>query len=123
MGKFEPEDVDTSLCTHGLFAYADLDKDKWEIAPGDMFNDFGPADCPNNPGECVKDAYRRFTALASEDFVPMLSVGESASNSNVFKLRELLCIFVRILGLCSLQIYLIRSLSLAGRLPFLASFK
>eukprot|EP00095_Tigriopus_kingsejongensis_P009617 maker-scaffold328_size205007-snap-gene-0.19 protein:Tk09617 transcript:maker-scaffold328_size205007-snap-gene-0.19-mRNA-1 annotation:"chitinase isoform x1" len=71
-GRFDVTWVDTDLCTHGLYAYADIDTNSWFLMPTDPWYDLGPSDC--GPGECNFDSYRRFTALASETFVPMLSV-------------------------------------------------
>eukprot|EP00095_Tigriopus_kingsejongensis_P005401 maker-scaffold1503_size38295-snap-gene-0.4 protein:Tk05401 transcript:maker-scaffold1503_size38295-snap-gene-0.4-mRNA-1 annotation:"probable chitinase 2" len=73
-GRFDVSWVDTNLCTHGLYAYADIDSNSWSLMSADPWFDLGPSDC--KPGQCIFDSYRRFTSLASETFVPMLSVGE-----------------------------------------------
>ncbi|TRY80597.1 hypothetical protein TCAL_17442 [Tigriopus californicus] len=72
-GHFDVAWVDPTLCSHGIYAYADIDTATWSLMPVDPWYDLGPMDC--GPGECNFDSYRRFTALASETFTPMLSVG------------------------------------------------
>ena len=39
MGKFTPNDIDPSLCTHIVYAYAVMDKDNLIVKPGDEWLD------------------------------------------------------------------------------------
>lgn len=74
-GKFDVEDIDPFLCTHGFYGFADLDNITWTIYVYDPWFDLAPEDC--EPGYCNYDGYRRFVALKNinPNFVPMLSVG------------------------------------------------
>ena len=73
--KFDVEDFDPFLCSHGFYGFADLDNATWTITAWDPWFDLAPEDCP--PGYCNYNGFRRFTDLRSvnPDFVPMLSIG------------------------------------------------
>ncbi|TRY63193.1 hypothetical protein TCAL_02085 [Tigriopus californicus] len=73
MGKFDIEDIDTQYCTHGFYGFADLDNITWTMYAYDPWYDLAPEDC--EPFYCNYDSYRRFTALGSDKFVPILSIG------------------------------------------------
>ena len=75
-GKFDVEDIDPWLCTHGFYGFADLDNITWTIYAYDPWYDLAPGDC--EPGYCNYDSYRRFVNLKSvnPNFVPMLSIGK-----------------------------------------------
>ena len=38
-GKFSPANIDSTLCTHFVYAYSVLDKDTQQIKPGDEWLD------------------------------------------------------------------------------------
>ena len=75
-GKFDIDDIDPNLCTHGFYGFADLDNQTWTIYSYDPWYDLAPEDC--EPGYCNYDSYRRFVALKEQnpDFVALLSVGK-----------------------------------------------
>jgi len=74
-GKFDVEDFDASLCTHGFYGFAVLNNVTWEIRSYDPWYDLAPEDC--EPYQCNFNSFRRFTNLTKDNpnFVPMLSVG------------------------------------------------
>jgi len=80
-GKFDVDNIDPELCTHGFYGFADLSNTTWEIVPVDPWYDLAPDDC--EPGYCNYDSYRRFTALADShpNFHPIISVGGWNSGS------------------------------------------
>jgi len=100
-GKFDIDNIDTSLCTHGFYGFADLnnntaDPHVWELVAYDPWYDQAPDDCnewanncdPNGDGSicCHYDSYRRFVALkdSNPEFVPMLSIGGWNAGSKKF---------------------------------------
>ena len=72
-GKFDVDDVDTTLCTHGFYGFADLDNHTWEIYAYDPWYDLDASDC--GEGLCNYNSYRRFTNMKSDNFKTILSVG------------------------------------------------
>ncbi|CAL4094059.1 unnamed protein product [Meganyctiphanes norvegica] len=68
-GKFSVEDINPSLCTHVIYAFAGLDSTTSEIKVLDPWNDL-----PDNYG---KNAYGRFTGLKSQNpnLKTMLAIG------------------------------------------------
>ena len=77
-GKFDVDDIDPNLCTHGYYGFADLDNATWTLKVIDPWYDLGPQDCPLGDAECHYDSYRRFIALKeqSSNFKPMISIGK-----------------------------------------------
>ena len=75
-GKFDVDDIDPNLCTHGFYGFADLDNSTWTIKIYDPWYDQHPDDCAE--GYCCYDSYRRFIKLKDQapDFVPMISIGK-----------------------------------------------
>ncbi|KAL1138266.1 hypothetical protein AAG570_009955, partial [Ranatra chinensis] len=62
-GKFLPEDIDTSLCTHIVYAFAVLDSERLEIKSHDSW-----ADIDNN-------FYSKVAALAAKGIKVLLGLG------------------------------------------------
>jgi len=100
-GKFDVDNIDVNLCTHGFYGFADLnnrteDPHAWELVAYDPWYDQKPDDCnewanncdPNGDGTvcCHFDTYRRFVALKDKnpDFVPMISIGGWNAGSKKF---------------------------------------
>ena len=77
-GKFDVDDIDPNLCTHGYYGFADLDNATWTLKVIDPWYDLGPQDCPLGDAECHYDSYRRFIGLKkqSSNFKPMISIGK-----------------------------------------------
>lgn len=86
-GKFDIDDIDPNLCTHGFYGFADLDNITWTIYPYDPWFDLAPEDC--EPGYCNYNSYRRFIALKeiNPNFIPMLSIGKEENSSYYIKRR------------------------------------
>jgi chitinase len=83
-GKFDVDQFDADLCTHGFYGFADLNNKTWEIVPYDPWYDLAPEDCGENGGMyCHFDSYRRFVNLKQThpNFVPILSLGGWNSGS------------------------------------------
>jgi len=100
-GKFDVPNIDTSLCTHGFYGFADLnnrteDPHAWELVAYDPWYDQAPDDCndwanncdPGGDGSlcCHFDSFRRFVALKDKnpEFVPMISIGGWNAGSKKF---------------------------------------
>jgi len=100
-GKFTVDNIDSSLCTHGFYGFADLnnrteDPHAWELVAYDPWLDQAPDDCndwanncdPNGDGSicCHYDNYRKFVALkdTNPEFVPMISIGGWNAGSKKF---------------------------------------
>merc|ERR1711953_1303799 len=66
-GKFDVDDIDPNLCTHGYYG-------------------LGPQDCPLGDAECHYDSYRRFIGLKkqSSNFKPMISIGGWNAGSGAY---------------------------------------
>ena len=54
--KFDVEDFDASLCSHGFYGFADLDNATWTISSWDPWFDLAAEDCP--PGYCNYNGFR-----------------------------------------------------------------
>ena len=65
-GKFDVDDIDPNLCTHGYYGFADLDNATWTLKVIDPWYDLGPQDCPLGDAECHYDSYRRFIGLKKQ---------------------------------------------------------
>merc|ERR1712038_1116512 len=77
-GAFDVDDIDPSLCTHGMYGFADLDNATWTIKVWDPWYDQAPEDCgPDGSIYCHYDSYRRFINLKQNypNFKPMISIG------------------------------------------------
>merc|ERR1712141_96063 len=77
-GAFDVDDIDASLCTHGMYGFADLDNATWTIKVWDPWYDQAPEDCgPDGSIYCHYDSYRRFINLKQSypNFKPMISIG------------------------------------------------
>jgi len=85
-GKFDIDDIDPNLCTHGFYGFADLNNQTWKVEVFDPWYDLAPEDC--EPGYCNYDSYRRFIALKQKnpDFVPMISIGGWNAGSGKYSL-------------------------------------
>jgi chitinase len=84
LGKFDIDDIDPDLCTHGFYGFADMDNITWQVYSMDPWFDLAPSDC--GAGLCNYDGYRRFVALKERNpnFVPMLSLGGWNAGSGKF---------------------------------------
>ena len=93
-GKFDVDDIDPNLCTHGYYGFADLDNATWTLKVIDPWYDLGPQDCPLGDAECHYDSYRRFIGLKkqSSNFKPMISIGKV-----IFGQLDQFCNFLMIL--------------------------
>merc|ERR1712055_482199 len=100
-GKFTVDNIDSTLCTHGFYGFADLnnrteDPHAWELVAYDPWLDQAPDDCndwanncdPNGDGSicCHYDNYRNFVKLKelNPEFVPMISIGGWNAGSKKF---------------------------------------
>ena len=85
-GKFDVDDIDPTLCTHGFYGFSNLNNNTWMMEPYDPWYDQAPTDPGCDSAHCHYDSYRRFVALKSRnaDFVPMLSIGGWNAGSGRF---------------------------------------
>ena len=89
-GKFDVNDIDPSLCTHGFYGFADLHNDTWTVKIWDPWYDQNPNDPGCDDGRfCCYDSYRRFIKLRETHpgFIPMISIGNKyiSFSSSMFK--------------------------------------
>ena len=54
--KFDVDDFDPFLCSHGFYGFADLNNGTWEIDAWDPWFDLAASDC--TPGYCNYDGFR-----------------------------------------------------------------
>lgn len=91
-GKFTIDDINTNLCTHGFYAFADMDPDTFLVKPYDPWYDLAEGDSTQGynctVGGCFHNGYRKFVALgeANPNFVPMLSIGGWNSGSEKYSI-------------------------------------
>ena len=80
-GKYDVDNIDPFLCTHGYYAFADMDNETYQVYAMDPWYDLAPWDC--QPGYCNYNSFRRFVALkeVNPNFIPMLSIGGWNSGS------------------------------------------
>ena len=64
MGRFDVDDIDTSLCTHFIYAFAVLDRNHLLMKPQDSFID---VDRSGGFGGWRRGFYRRFTDLKTQN--------------------------------------------------------
>ena len=61
-GKFDIDNIDPNLCTHGFYGFADLNNQTWKTEPFDPWYDQASNDPNCDEAHCNYDSYRRFVA-------------------------------------------------------------